>query len=88
MHLVLHVGIAGFSRLMFLRVANNNRSRAVFDGFLEGVRKFGVPSRYRYKFLQNYPIIEVSTIGFSGLILVERMFSGPVHANASWVEPR
>jgi hypothetical protein len=31
-------------------VANNNKSRTVFDGFLEVVRKYGVPSRVRYHF--------------------------------------
>ncbi|XP_046458793.1 uncharacterized protein LOC124205410 [Daphnia pulex] len=45
---VFHGGIDGFSRLIFfLKVANNNRSRTVFDGFLDGVRKYGVPSRVR-----------------------------------------
>nr|CAH0105776.1 unnamed protein product [Daphnia galeata] len=45
---VFHGGIDGFSRLIFfLQVANNNRSRSVFNGFLKGVRKYGVPSRVR-----------------------------------------
>ena len=53
---VFHGGIDGFSRLIFfLKVANNNRSKTVFDGFLDGVRKYGVPSRVRYYF-PTYPL--------------------------------
>ncbi|XP_045032334.1 uncharacterized protein LOC116935505 isoform X2 [Daphnia magna] len=45
---VFHGGIDGFSRLIFfLKVANNNKSRTVLEGFLEGIRKYGVPSRVR-----------------------------------------
>nr|CAH0101755.1 unnamed protein product [Daphnia galeata] len=36
-----------FTAHILLKVANNNRSRTVFDGFLDGVRKYGVPSRVR-----------------------------------------
>ncbi|KAK4021348.1 hypothetical protein OUZ56_003265 [Daphnia magna] len=34
-------------RLQRARVANNNKSRTVLEGFLEGIRKYGVPSRVR-----------------------------------------
>ncbi|XP_032798427.2 uncharacterized protein LOC116935185 [Daphnia magna] len=45
---VFHGGIDGFSRLIFfLRVANNNRARTVLDGFLDGVKFYGLPSRVR-----------------------------------------
>ncbi|KAK4003596.1 hypothetical protein OUZ56_005353 [Daphnia magna] len=45
---VFHGGIDGFSRLIFfLRVANNNRARTVLDGFLDGVKFYGLPFRVR-----------------------------------------
>ena len=42
--LVVHGGIDGYSRLiMYLRVANNNRSDTVLAAFQHGIRQYGLP---------------------------------------------
>ena len=46
--LVIYGGVDGFSCMItFLKCSPNNRSQTVLDGFLEGVREFGLPSRVR-----------------------------------------
>ncbi|KAJ3061118.1 hypothetical protein HDU98_002985 [Podochytrium sp. JEL0797] len=46
--IVIHVGVDGFSHLItYIKAANNNRPETVLDAFLEGVEKFGLPSRVR-----------------------------------------
>ena len=45
---VVHGGIDGFSRLVvFFKCATNNRAETVMSDFVEGTRKYGVPSRVR-----------------------------------------
>ena len=45
---MIHGGIDGYSRLVtFLRASDNNRAETVLDGFVQGVRKHGCPSRVR-----------------------------------------
>ena len=45
---MIHGGIDGFSRLVvFMRVATNNRSDTMTDGFMRGCSQYGVPSRVR-----------------------------------------
>ena len=45
---VVHAAIDGFSRtITFIRCSDNNRAVTVLDGFLEGVRRYGCPSRLR-----------------------------------------
>lgn len=45
---VIHGGMDGFSRsIVYLKLANNNRAKTVLDGFIDGVTKFGCPSRVR-----------------------------------------
>ena len=46
--LVVHGGIDGYSRLiMYLRVANNNRSDTALAAFQHGIRQYGLPLRVR-----------------------------------------
>ena len=45
---VVHGGIDGFSRLVvFLKCAMNNRAETVMSTFIEGTRRYGIPSRVR-----------------------------------------
>ena len=45
---VTHAGIDGYSRtVVYMRCSSNNRSSTVLSAFLEGVQRFGVPSRVR-----------------------------------------
>ena len=45
---VVHGGIDGFSRLVvFLKCATNNRAETVMSSFVEGTKKYGIPSRVR-----------------------------------------
>ena len=45
---VTHAGIDGYSRIIvYMRSSTNNRSSTVLNAFLEGVQRFGVPSRVR-----------------------------------------
>lgn len=47
-HLCVHAAIDGFSRACtFIRCSDNNKSTTVLEGFMEGVRLYGVPSRVR-----------------------------------------
>jgi len=44
----IHGGIDGFSRLVvYLHASNNNYATTVKQRFVEGVRKYGLPSRVR-----------------------------------------
>ena len=46
--LVVHAAIDGFSRTVtFIRCSDNNRASTVLDGFMDGVRNYGCPSRLR-----------------------------------------
>ena len=45
---VVHGGIDGFSRLVvFLKCATNNRAETVMSTFMDGTRRYGIPSRVR-----------------------------------------
>ncbi len=45
---IIHGNVDGYSRLiLFMTVSDNTRSQTVLDGFLTGVRKYGLPSRVR-----------------------------------------
>ena len=45
---VTHAGIDGYSRMIvYMRCSSNNRSSTVLSAFLEGVQRFGIPSRVR-----------------------------------------
>ena len=45
---VTHAGVDGYSRMIvYMRCSTNNRSSTVLNAFLEGVQRFGVPSRVR-----------------------------------------
>lgn len=46
--LVVHAAIDGFSRTVtFIRCSDNNRASTVLEGYMEGVRAYGCPSRLR-----------------------------------------
>lgn len=46
--IVIHGGIDGYSRLIvYLKAVTNNRASTVLHSFLEGVDKYGLPSRVR-----------------------------------------
>ena len=46
--LVIHGGIDGFSRVpVYLKVSSNNKADTVLQAFLEGVDRYGIPSRVR-----------------------------------------
>jgi len=46
--MVFHGGVDGYSRsVVFLRIADNNRSSTVFAAFLDATLAYGVPSRVR-----------------------------------------
>lgn len=57
-NMVVHAGIDGFSRaLLYARCSDNNKKETAFEHFLEGVRKYGCPSRVRTdKGGENYDI--------------------------------
>ena len=45
---IVHGGIDGYSRLVvFLKASANNRADTMFASFLEGVTRYGLPSRVR-----------------------------------------
>ena len=44
---VVHGGIDGYSRLVFLKCATNNRTETVMSSFLKSTRRYGIPSRVR-----------------------------------------
>ena len=44
---VVHGGIDGYSRLVFLKCATNNRAETVLSSFLDSTRRYGIPSRVR-----------------------------------------
>ena len=45
---MVHGGIDGFSRLVvFLKCATNNRAETVMSTFMDGTRRYGIPSRVR-----------------------------------------
>ena len=45
---ITHCGIDGYSRLvLFMKCSTNNRASTVLEYFVEGVRKYGLPSRVR-----------------------------------------
>ena len=47
-HIVIHGGLDGYSRIpVFLCASNNNQASTVLHCFLEGVQKYGLPSRVR-----------------------------------------
>ncbi|XP_055028864.2 uncharacterized protein [Misgurnus anguillicaudatus] len=43
--IVIHGGIDGYSRLVFLKASDNNRSNTVFESFVDAIGKHGIPSR-------------------------------------------
>ena len=46
-----HAGIDGYSRMIvYMQCSTNNRSLTVLHAFLEGVQRFGLPSRVRSDF--------------------------------------
>ena len=46
--LVIHGGIDGYSRVpVYLKVSSNNKADTVLQAFLEGVDRYGIPSRVR-----------------------------------------
>lgn len=46
--MVTHCAIDGFSRLvLYIKCSDNNRSRTVYDQFIEATRNYGLPSRIR-----------------------------------------
>ena len=50
-HFVTHAGIDGFSRMIvYMKCSTNNRSTTVLNAFLEGVQRYGLPSRVRSDF--------------------------------------
>lgn len=52
---VIHGMIDGYSRMIiFLRCSSNNKASTVFSYFLEGVERFGLPSRVRGRPLCNH----------------------------------
>ncbi len=46
--LVTHAGIDGYSRMIvFMRCSDNNRATTMYEAFMDGVRRFSLPSRLR-----------------------------------------
>ena len=47
-NMVIHAGIDGFSRaVVYVRCSDNNTAATAFSAFMEGVKKYGCPSRVR-----------------------------------------
>ena len=44
---VIHGGIDGYSRLVYLHCSTNNKSATVMNEFYEATRRYGIPSRVR-----------------------------------------
>ena len=45
--IVTHAAIDGFSRMILYMQCSNNKASSVYNGFLQAVRQYGLPSRVR-----------------------------------------
>uniref|UniRef100_A0A1X7TV74 Integrase catalytic domain-containing protein n=1 Tax=Amphimedon queenslandica TaxID=400682 RepID=A0A1X7TV74_AMPQE len=65
--MVCHGGIDGFSRMIvFLKCSNNNRFNTVYELFLKGVDRFGLPSKVRSDYGGENYLVAMHMIRFRG----------------------